>query len=188
MRPIRRTPTGASRPARQAAYLNQAQYLAWQDPRVGSLAQFLLVDSGPDRSYPRGSPGYWSTFQTGLAYHDGVHKPSFDAYRLPIFVPVPVVRPGTKTLVWGMLRAAPQRHHAAGSDPVAADPRPVPCAHDGEHQRPERLHQRAREPAGRGLGADRVDSSGGPGVLQPERCDSQRVSRCGEPLWVGRCG
>ena len=92
--------------ARQAAYLNQAQYLAWQDPRVGSLAQFLLVDSGPDRSYPRGSPGYWSTLQTGLEYDDGVHKPSFDAYRLPIFVPVPVVRDGAKMIVWGMLRAA----------------------------------------------------------------------------------
>ncbi|HUO75097.1 MAG TPA: hypothetical protein VMU39_30330 [Solirubrobacteraceae bacterium] len=92
---------------RQAAYLDQAQYLVWQDPRVGSLAQFLLLDAAPDRACPRGSPGYWSTFQTGLVFRDGVHKPSYDAYRLPIFVPDPVAIAETSTLVRGMLRPAP---------------------------------------------------------------------------------
>jgi hypothetical protein len=91
-------------PARQSLYLNEAQYLAWKDPRVRSLAQFLLYDSAPDTSYPRGSPGYWSTFQTGLLYVGGQHKPSLDAYRLPIFIPVPATRAGTPVLVWGMLR------------------------------------------------------------------------------------
>ncbi len=40
--------------SRQAAYLNQGEYLAWKDPRVRALSQFLLYDSPPNASYPRG--------------------------------------------------------------------------------------------------------------------------------------
>jgi hypothetical protein len=94
-------------PARQAAYLDQAQYMAWLDPRVNALAQFLLYDSAPDTRYPPGSPGYWSTPQTGLLYLRGERKPSLDSYRLPIFIPEPVASPGASVLVWGMLRSAP---------------------------------------------------------------------------------
>ena len=47
---------------------------------------FLLYDSAPDPAYPRGSAGYWSTFQTGLLYHRGAAKPSLAAYRIPIFI------------------------------------------------------------------------------------------------------
>lgn len=93
-------------PQRQSLYLNQAEYLAWRDPRVSTLSQFLLYDSPPNRAFPRGSPGYWSTFQTGLLYADGRAKPSLDSYRLPIFLPDPVVAPGRRALVWAMLRAA----------------------------------------------------------------------------------
>ncbi|MGI8505665.1 MAG: hypothetical protein ACR2MK_02470 [Solirubrobacteraceae bacterium] len=96
-------------PARQAAYLDQAEYMAWRDPRVRTLSQFLLYDSAPDRSYPRGSVGYWSTFQTGLVYLDGAPKPSLYSYRLPIFVPDPVFTRGRRVTVWGMLRLAPNR-------------------------------------------------------------------------------
>jgi hypothetical protein len=55
----------------QARYLDEADYLAWLDPRVRTLSQFLLRDAGPDRAYTPGSVRYWSTFQTGLEYHDG---------------------------------------------------------------------------------------------------------------------
>ncbi|HEY8763563.1 MAG TPA: hypothetical protein VIM18_05220 [Solirubrobacteraceae bacterium] len=92
---------------RQSLYLNEAQYLAWKDPRVRSLAQFLLYDSAPNAAYPPGSPGYWSTFQTGLLFQHGAHKPALNAYRLPIFVPHPSAAPGASLLVWGMLRPAP---------------------------------------------------------------------------------
>jgi hypothetical protein len=92
---------------RQSLYLNEAQYLAWKDPRVRSLAQFLLYDSAPNPAYPPGSPGYWSTFQTGLLFQHGARKPALNAYRLPIFVPRPSVPPGGTVLVWGMLRPAP---------------------------------------------------------------------------------
>jgi hypothetical protein len=92
---------------KQALYLNEAQYLAWKDPRVRSTAQFLLVDSAPDRHFRRGSFRYWSTFQTGLEFQRSARKPSFGAYMLPIYIPDPAFRRGRSLFVWGMLRAAP---------------------------------------------------------------------------------
>jgi hypothetical protein len=90
-------------PALQAQYLAQGQYMAWKDPRVRAFTQFLLYDALPDPRYPRGSLRYWSTFQTGLLYANGRPKPSFRAYRLPLFLP----HPGGGVLgVWGMLRSA----------------------------------------------------------------------------------
>jgi hypothetical protein len=94
--------------ARQAAYLNEAEFLAWRDPRVKALSQFLLVDSAPNTQDPVGSPGYWSSFQTGLEFLDNRPKPSLAAYGLPIFLPDPVVAPRGAVLVWGMLRRAPR--------------------------------------------------------------------------------
>jgi hypothetical protein len=94
-------------PQLQALYLNEAEYLAWRDPRVRTLNQFLLYDYPPNRAFPPGSPGYWSTFQTGLLYANGRPKPSFSAYRLPLFLPPPPPGSGRRVLVWAMLRAAP---------------------------------------------------------------------------------
>ncbi|MGI8430332.1 MAG: hypothetical protein ACR2OB_13770 [Solirubrobacteraceae bacterium] len=102
---------GRFSPSQQALFLNQAQYMAWKDPRVRSLSQFLLVDSLPDTRYPRGSVKYWSTFQTGLLYASGALKPAFNAYRLPIFIPDPTFAGGQPTSIWGMLRAAPNNTH-----------------------------------------------------------------------------
>ena len=94
-------------PATQAAYLDQAAYMAWRDPRVRVLSQFLLVDSAPDAAYPRGSVRYWSTFQTGLVYLRGVPKPAFYSYRVAVFVATASFVAGGDLDVWGMLRAAP---------------------------------------------------------------------------------
>jgi hypothetical protein len=93
--------------AKQALYLDEAQYMAWKDPRVRAMAQFLLVDAAPNAAYPRGSIGYWSTFQTGLLYQNLKRKPAFTAYQLPIFIPSPTFHAGDAVLVWGMLRPAP---------------------------------------------------------------------------------
>ncbi len=93
-------------PATQARYLNEAQYMAWRDPRVRALSQFLLYDSPPDTRFKPGSLGYWSTFQTGLAFQNGVLKPSYAAYRVPVFVPSQTVASGGQVLVWSMLRPA----------------------------------------------------------------------------------
>ncbi len=92
---------------RQAQYLDEAQYLAWRDPRVRSMAQFLLVDTPPNPAFPPGSVGYWSTFQTGLEYLGGRPKPSLGAYRLPVYVPSPVFVRGRSLFLWSMLRLAP---------------------------------------------------------------------------------
>jgi hypothetical protein len=91
----------------QSLYLNEAEYLAWRDPRVRALGQFELQDSAPDPLYPRDSAGYWSTFQTGLEFLGGAPKPALNAYRLPVFVSDPRARAGGEVTVWGMLRAAP---------------------------------------------------------------------------------
>ena len=80
--------------ARQAAYLNQAEYIAYRNRRVRTLAQFLLVDD--DIKVPAG-------FQSGLVTRTGRKKPSFNAYRLPVWV----TRRGRTAKVWALLRSAP---------------------------------------------------------------------------------
>jgi hypothetical protein len=100
-------PSRGVSPRVQALYLDQAEYMAWKDPRVVTLNEFLLYDSPPNRGFPPGSPGYWSTFQTGLLYADGRPKPSLTAYRLPVFVPHPALSRDHRVLVWAMLRDAP---------------------------------------------------------------------------------
>jgi hypothetical protein len=95
------------RPGVQALYLDEAAYMAWRDPRVRALSQFLLYDSPPDIAFRPGTQGYWSTFQTGLLSATGVAKPSYAAYRLPIFVPDPREAKGASMLIWAMLRPAP---------------------------------------------------------------------------------
>ena len=93
-------------PAQQAAYLNEAEYMAWSDPRVRAMSEFLLYDAPPDTRYPRGSQRYWSTFQTGLLYADGAAKPALDAYRMPVFVADPVLGADGTVTVWGRVRPA----------------------------------------------------------------------------------
>lgn len=63
---------------RQAEYLNLVDYLAFQRPWIKSVSQYQLVDDTGLAT--RG------TFQTGLIFRTNVLKPSFQAYRLPIFV------------------------------------------------------------------------------------------------------
>ena len=100
-------------PAKQAVYINEADYLAWKDPRVRSVSQFLLYDAGPNTTYPQSSYDFWDTFQTGLIYgpgtsRDGRLKPAYYAYRLPIWIPHATVKRGKAMLVWGLLRLAPK--------------------------------------------------------------------------------
>jgi hypothetical protein len=61
--------------ARQAEYLNQADWIAFSDPRVRTVAQYKLID---DRAV--------ASFQSGLRFADGRAKPAYDAYRLAVWV------------------------------------------------------------------------------------------------------
>jgi hypothetical protein len=88
----------------QETYLNQGEYLAWKDPRIRALAQFLLVDDKPKAGAKPGSRKYWGTFQTGLEYSSGAPKPAYDAFRIPIWLPS--AKPGSSVTVWGQVRPA----------------------------------------------------------------------------------
>jgi hypothetical protein len=91
-------------PVTAASYLNWAEYLSWRDPRIRSWDQYLITDP----------PG--GNFASGLEFASGVPKPSFFAYRLPIFLPRTTAAHGHPLEVWGCLR--PARY--AGLDTGAA--------------------------------------------------------------------
>jgi hypothetical protein len=93
-----------TKPAQQAAYINEGEYMTWREPYVRGLTQFLLVDSPPKPGERKGSALYWSTFQTGLEYAGGTPKPSFAAFQVPIWLPSP--HHGRRVTVWGQLRPA----------------------------------------------------------------------------------
>jgi hypothetical protein len=76
----------------QAAYLNESDYMAYRDSRVRSMSQYIIVDEVPQ-----------SSFQSGLRMADGSPKPSYAAWRLPLWV----VKHGSGVRVWGQLRPLP---------------------------------------------------------------------------------
>ncbi|MGI8623295.1 MAG: hypothetical protein ACR2NB_07365 [Solirubrobacteraceae bacterium] len=85
----------------QAAFINEAEYIAYHNPRVRTLSQFLLVDSG--------APIH-TTFQSGLVTRSGRRKPAFAAYRVPIWVR----GKGSRKRVWALLRPAAPGARATG--------------------------------------------------------------------------
>ena len=80
-----------------AADLNHAEYLSWLNPRIQSYDQYLLMD-------PPASSG--SNFVTGLEFSNGTPKPTYAAWRMPIFLPVTQARSGQSLQVWGCVRPA----------------------------------------------------------------------------------
>jgi hypothetical protein len=93
--------------AQQATYMNQSDWIAFRNPRVKSVSQYEIVDDA-----------LTAAFQTGVRLADGTPKPSYDAYRLPIWVSG---RGSTATL-YGQVRpaadATPETveiQHAAGA-------------------------------------------------------------------------
>jgi hypothetical protein len=94
-------PAGVSL-AKQALYLNEAEYIAFENSSVRSTDQFLLQDSATAPS--RDGNDIDGTFQTGLEFSNGKPKPSLAAYEVPIFLPTSTVRRGRSVLVWGMVR------------------------------------------------------------------------------------
>jgi hypothetical protein len=94
--------------SQQSARINEAEYLAYRDGSVRSFTQYQLEDD----HLAAGSHGSRLVFQTGLRFmaslsqlHSGVlgnKKPSYGAYRNPLFV----VDRGSKVIVWGGMRGA----------------------------------------------------------------------------------
>ncbi|MGH2888754.1 MAG: hypothetical protein ACRDNJ_03905 [Solirubrobacteraceae bacterium] len=87
-------------PSKAAWYINWAEYLSWRQPRVASYMQYLLTD-------PPQSTGVYSLFSSGLEFQDGTHKPTYDAYRLPVYMPRTSFPRRTRVEVWGAARPAP---------------------------------------------------------------------------------
>ena len=86
---------------RQAAFANEADLLAYRDPRVIGQTQSGLRDLPPAG---RGvTPADWATPQSGLDFADGRPKPAADAYRLPFVATVE----GGALALWGQLRFLP---------------------------------------------------------------------------------
>jgi hypothetical protein len=99
-------PDFATTPALQAAYINEAEYMVWRDPRVQTLTHYLLQDALPV------SGSSISSFASGLIFADGTKKPSFDAYRLPLWMPRVSTSSGDSLEVWGCVRPAKRYPHA----------------------------------------------------------------------------
>jgi hypothetical protein len=78
--------------AQQATYMNQSDWIAYRNPRVKTVAQYKLIDDVAQ-----------SSFQTGVRSINGSPKPSYDAYRLPIWVS----GRGSNATVYGQVRPAP---------------------------------------------------------------------------------
>jgi hypothetical protein len=93
--------------ARQADWIDDATYLAYRNPRVASMAQFLLVDDGPLRQFPASDPRHWGTFQSGLMTNDGKKKPSYTSFQRPVTVTPRRQRRGRSFRIFGQLRSAP---------------------------------------------------------------------------------
>jgi hypothetical protein len=87
-------------PALAASYINWAEYISWRNSRIASTMQYLLVDPNPRKAPEFGG------FASGLIFYGGVHKPAYDAYRLPLFLPFTTAMRGHSLEVWGCVRPA----------------------------------------------------------------------------------
>lgn len=95
--------------AKQAAYINQAEYIAYKNRYVKTLAQFLLYDDAPTAGDSNENTRWNSSFQTGLRFGEGSRregraKPSYDAYRLPIYLPRRNADSKGRLPLWGRVR------------------------------------------------------------------------------------
>jgi hypothetical protein len=88
-------------PENGAKFINWGEYLSYKNPRIGSYDQYELTDSS----------GF---FPTGLVSTNGKLKPSFFAYRMPVWLPSTSVRRGKTLEVWGAARPAPFARRATG--------------------------------------------------------------------------
>ena len=80
---------------RQAAYLAEAEHIAYVNPRVATFSQYLLSDDPPRSS------GYrYGGFESGLSSANGKEKPAYKGFRLPLAVE----RYGDRDVLWGLVR------------------------------------------------------------------------------------
>ena len=116
--------------AQQSEYINQSDWIAYNNKRVKTVAQYKIVD---DVNIAAG-------FQMGLRlFNGGARKPAYDAYKLPLWV----VDKGANLTVYGQVR--PADAGAAGTVDVQNAPRAPrrsrPC-HRPRDERERHVHRR----------------------------------------------
>jgi hypothetical protein len=90
-------------PSRQGPLSAWGEYMAYRNPRVASVAQFLLVDDKPLPTFPINSRKSWISWQSGLYTQDFQPKPFLADYQVPIHV-----RRGRRSVrVFGAYRPGP---------------------------------------------------------------------------------
>lgn len=90
----------------QQQYMDEAEFISYNNPLVRTLSQFLLVDDLPKAGVSNPLAAFGGTFQTGLKLANGRSKPSFYSYPLPVFLPATTIRRGHTARVWGFVRPA----------------------------------------------------------------------------------
>jgi hypothetical protein len=90
--------------AQQETWLDEGWYMSYETPRIKAMAQELLYDQPPIAGKKPGSASYWANFDSGLEFENGDAKPSYDAFRLPLWLPSQ--RPGSRVTVWAEIRPA----------------------------------------------------------------------------------
>jgi hypothetical protein len=82
-------------PTLAAYYMNWAEYISYTQKRISSYDQYLLIDPGV-------------VYATGLELASGRRLATFDAFELPLYLPVTSSSGGAKSLlIWGAVRPAP---------------------------------------------------------------------------------
>jgi hypothetical protein len=84
-----------------AYYLNWAEYISWRNPRLASFFQYELQDPLPSLRSDD-----WGGFASGLFNYNGTAKPTYYAWRLPLYLPRTTARRGGRLEVWGCVRPA----------------------------------------------------------------------------------
>ncbi len=99
---ITHPPKGPAYPseAKAAGYINLAEYISYKNRRIKSYMQYLLKDPPPNA-------GPYSGFASGLETYRGVHKATYDAYRMPVYMPRTSFSRRQSVEVWGAARPAP---------------------------------------------------------------------------------
>jgi hypothetical protein len=91
-------------PSRQGPLSAWGEYLAYRNPRVASVAQFLLVDDGPVPGFRNDDRRRWVSWQSGLLTRTGERKPFFLDYQLPLHVR----QAGRRARVFSAFRPGPR--------------------------------------------------------------------------------
>jgi hypothetical protein len=89
-------------PQTAAEYLNWAEFISYKNSRVSSYDQYLLAD--PAKPSPSNDYG---SYASGLETWNGKLKPTYAAYRMPLWMPHTTASSGQNVEVWGGVRPAP---------------------------------------------------------------------------------